>query len=72
MSFLAGSKRQQDVSGQLGVDTCDPVSILPSRRHSVSTQTKLTRRADADLNTEVSMADLDCLAEVGGEEREPC
>lgn len=69
LSFQAVSKRQQDVSGQPRVDTCDTVSVLPLRRHSVFTQTETPRRVDAHLNTEVSMADLDCF-EVSGADRE--
>lgn len=61
LSFQAGSKRQQDVSGQLSVATCDTVSVLPSRRQSVFTQTEPPALADAHLNTEARV-------EVGGED----
>lgn len=61
LSFQAANKLQRDVFGQLSVDTCDAVGV-----QSVVTQTETPRRADAHLNTEVSMAAPDGHAEVGG------
>lgn len=44
----------------------------PVKRLSVCTQSEAPGTADAHLNTEVTNADLDYLAEVGAQNREQC
>lgn len=73
LAFQASNKSSNnDVSAQPSVDTYGTAGAAPSTRPSVLTQTDRPGTAEALVNTEVSMSDLDYLAEVRGEDRERC
>lgn len=69
LAFQASNKSSNsDVSAQPSADTCDAAGAAPSTRPSVLTQTDRPGTAEALVNTEVAMSDLDYLAEVRGED----
>lgn len=74
LAFQASNKSSNnDVSAQPSVDPCGTAGAAPTTRSSVLTQTDRPGTAEALVNTEVSITDLDYLAEVRGEDdRERC
>ncbi|XP_075887296.1 RNA-binding protein 44 [Nelusetta ayraudi] len=64
LAFQASNKSSNnDVSAQPSVDPCGTAGAAPTTRSSVLTQTDRPGTAEALVNTEVSMSDLDYLAE---------